>query len=264
MLGSQLSGTVRGAPAGSDLAVGDRVCAFTLFGAQAQQVAVAADQVFPLPDRMTFAEGAAVLTNHLTALFTLQTRGRLVAGETVLVHGAAGGVGLATVDTAAALGARVIAVVSSPAKADAAREAGAAHVVEVDGFRDAVKDCTDGRGVDLVVDPVGGDRFTDSLRSLAQGGRLLVVGFTGGEIPTVRVNRLLLNNIEVIGAAWGEWALTNPGFLQQQWAQLSPLLADGTVRPRIGATPAMDDAADGLRILERREAIGNIVLQIAD
>ena len=116
--------------------------------------------------------------------------------------------------------------------------------------------------MDVVVDPVGGDRFTDSLRSLAPAGRLLVVGFTGGEIPTVRVNRLLLNNIEVVGAAWGEWALRNPGFVQQQWARLLPRFVDGSLRPRIGATFPLEQTADALRVLDERRAIGNVVVQV--
>jgi NADPH:quinone reductase-like Zn-dependent oxidoreductase len=128
-------------------------------------------------------------------------------GETVLVHGAAGGIGTSALRLAPVLGAsRVIAVVSTEDKADIARAAGATDVVLADGFKDAVKELTGGRGVDVVVDPVGGDRFTDSLRSLAPGGRLLVIGFTGGEIPTVKVNRLLLNNVDVVGVGWGAWA----------------------------------------------------------
>ena len=124
----------------------------------------------------------------------------------MLVHGAAGGIGTSTLRLAPVLGAsRVIAVVSTEEKAEVARAAGATDVVLADGFKDAVAELTGGRGVDIVMDPVGGDRFTDSLRSLAPGGRLLVVGFTGGEIPTVKVNRLLLNNIDVVGVGWGAW-----------------------------------------------------------
>ena len=118
---------------------------------------------------------------------------------------------------------------STEDKIEVAKAAGASDVVLADGFKDAVKELTGGRGVDIVVDPVGGDRFTDSLRSLAPGGRLLVIGFTGGEIPTVKVNRLLLNNVDVVGVGWGAWTFTHPGYLLEQWAELEPLLASGKV-----------------------------------
>ena len=162
------------------------------------------------------------------------------------MHGAAGGIGTAAVQLASALGARVIAVTSSEAKAETARAAGAADVVLADGFRDRVKELTGGRGVDIVVDPVGGDRFTDSLRSLAVEGRLLVIGFTGGEIPTVRVNRLLLNNISVVGVGWGAYFMSaGLEYLQEQWADLLPLLSAGRLDPVLGARFPLDQAAGG-------------------
>lgn len=181
----------------------------------------------------------------------------------MLVHGAAGGIGTSALRLAPALGAaRTIAVVSTEEKAEIARAAGASDVVLVDGFRDAVKELTDGRGVDVVVDPVGGDRFTDSLRSLAVGGRLLVVGFTGGEIPTVKVNRLLLNNVDVIGAGWGAWTFSHPGYLQEQWAELQPLLASGAVpAPQPDVYP-LEQAAAAIASLENRSAKGKVVLTL--
>ena len=173
-----------------------------------------------------------MLFNDLTVYFALTVRGRLQPGETVLVHGAAGGIGTSTLRLAPALGAsRTIAVVSTEEKAEIATAAGATDVVLADGFKDAVKELTGGRGVDIVVDPVGGDRFTDSLRSLAPGGRLLVIGFTGGEIPTVKVNRLLLNNIDVVGVGWGAWTATHPDALAEQWAGLEELLTSGRLSP---------------------------------
>ena len=147
------------------------------------------------------------------------------------MHGAAGGVGTAAVQLAKALGARVIAVVSSDAKADVASKAGADDVVRADGFKDTVKELTDGRGVDLIVDPVGGDRFTDSLRSLATEGRVIVIGFTGREIPTVKVNRLLLTNTTVMGAASEEFWHTQPGFVRQQWRDQVALMESGSIDP---------------------------------
>ena len=200
--------------------------------------------------------------NYLTMHFALLRRGRLTAGETVVVHGAAGGIGTASVQLARALGARVIAVTSTPAKGDVARRAGADVVVAADGFRDAVAEASGGRGADMVVDPVGGDRFTDSLRCLAPEGRLLVIGFTAGDIPTVKVNRLLLNNIDVVGVGWGAFWLREPGYLAQQWTELLPMLADGRIDPIVGAQFALDDAARALASLEDRSAVGKVVLTV--
>ncbi len=203
-----------------------------LCGAMAEVVALQPERLFKLPDSISFQAGAGLLFNDLTVHFALRTCGRLRDGESVLVHGAAGGIGTSSLRLAPAFGAaRTIAVVSNEDKAEVARAAGASDVVLAEGFKDAVKELTGGRGVDVVVDPVGGDRFTDSLRSLAPGGRLLVVGFTGGEIPTVKVNRLLLNNVDVVGVGWGAWTMTHPGYLAEQWAELEPLLASGSVAP---------------------------------
>lgn len=264
--GAEAAGVVRSAPAGAHVAAGDRVAALTLLtGGMAQVIALPAEQVFPLPDAVSFEAGAGLLFNDLTVHFGLAQRGRLTAGETVLVHGAAGGIGTSTLRLAPALGAsRVIAVVSTPEKADIARAAGATDVVLADGFRDQVRELTGGRGVDIVLDPVGGDRVTDSLRSLAPGGRLLVVGFTGGDIPTVKVNRLLLNNVDVVGVGWGAWAMSHPGYLQQQWAALEPLLASGAVpAPQPDVYP-LERAADALAALENRTAKGKVVLRMRD
>jgi NADPH:quinone reductase len=219
---------------------------------------------FPLPDAVTYEQGAALPMNYLTCHFALRERGRLRDGETVLVHGAAGGIGTAAVQLAAAWGARVIAVVSSHDKEDVARAAGAHEVVLADGFRDAVADLTSRRGVDLVVDPVGGDRFTDSLRSLAPGGRLLVIGFTAGSIPEVRVNRLLLGNLSVVGVGWGAWWTgrggPGPAFLRHQWDELVPLLESGAVDPVIGEVRDLDDVVAALTAVDERRATGKILL----
>src|SRR6202142_1611515 len=181
-----------------------------LTGGMAEVAVLAPDRVFKLPDNVSFDAGAGLLFNDLTVYFALSVRGRLRQGETVLVHGAAGGIGTSTLRLASVLGAsRSIAVVSTEEKGEIATAAGATDVVLTEGFKDAVKELTGGRGVDVVVDPVGGDRFTDSLRSLARTGRLVVVGFTGGPIPEVKVNRLLLRNTEVIGAGWGEYIMSS-------------------------------------------------------
>ena len=260
--GSEVAGIVRSAPVDAAVRPGDRVAAFCGFGGFAEAVAAPVDAVFALPDDLDLAAGAALPMNYLTVHFALLRRGRLQPGETVLVHGAAGGIGTAAVQLAAASGARVVAVVSDEAKAEVARRAGAHEVVAVDGFKDAVLELTDGRGVDVVVDPVGGDRFTDSLRSLAPEGRLLVVGFTAGEIPTVKVNRLLLNNIDVVGVAWGAFWLQQRDYLQQQWQDLLPHVRSGALLPPIGATYPLHRVVDALHDLDQRRALGKVVLTV--
>jgi NADPH:quinone reductase len=262
--GAEIAGIVRSAPAGAHVAAGDRVAGLTMLsGAMAEVVALPADRVFKLPDNVSFEAGAGLLFNDLTMHCALRTRGRLAPGETVLVHGAAGGIGTSTLRLAPAFGAsRTIAVVSTEDKADVARAAGATDVVLADGFKDAVKELTGGRGVDIVVDPVGGDRFTDSLRSLTAGGRLLVIGFTGGEIPTVKVNRLLLNNVDAVGVGWGAWAGTHPGYLGQQWAELEPLLASGAVSAPEPVVHPLGQAAQAIKSLEDRTARGKVVVKV--
>lgn len=262
--GSAVAGTVRSAPTGSGLAPGDRVAALCGIAGFAEVAAAGADSVFPLPSALSFAEGAALPVNHLTAEMALGRRGRVQAGEVVLVHGAAGGVGAASVQLAKALGARVIAVTSTEEKAALARRLGADETIGVEGFKDAARELTDGRGVDVVVDPVGGDRFTDSLRSLGREGRLLVLGFVGGDIPTVKVNRLLLANTSVVGVAWGEMVMAVPGLLQEQWGRLLPHLEAGRLAPAVDAIHPLADADAALARLEQRQAQGNVVLAIGD
>ena len=262
--GSEVAGRVRSAPSGSGCEVGDRVAAFPFLGGFAEVVEADPAMVFPLPDSVTYEQGAALPMNYLTCHFALRERAGLAVGETVLVHGAAGGIGTAAVQLAAAWDARVIAVVSSQDKVEVARTAGAQEVVLAEGFREAVRGLTSGRGVDVVVDPVGGERFPDSLRSLAPGGRHLVLGFTAGSIPEVKVNRLLLHNISVVGVGWGAW-WTGPGepgptYVRRQWDDLVPLLVSGRVDPVIGEVRALDDVAAALSALEERRATGKVLL----
>src|SRR6476660_5193611 len=213
--GAECAGVVREAGDGTRFQPGDRVAAFPVLGAFAETVAVAEAMVFPLPDDVPFEVGAALPMNYLTVHFALTRRGQLERGEDVLVHGGAGGIGTAAIQLARAMDARVIAVVSSEDKIETARSAGAHHIALADDFLAGVKELTQGRGVDLVVDPVGGERFTDSLRSLAPEGRLLVIGFTGGEIPTVKVNRLLLTNTSVVGVGSNEFWRRQPDLPRQ-------------------------------------------------
>jgi NADPH:quinone reductase len=260
--GSEVGGTVRSAPEGSGFSAGDRVAAFCMLGAFAE-VAVAPEFLtFPLSAELDFAQGAGLVLNYHTAYFALKLRGRLAEGESVLVHGAAGGIGTATVQVAKGLGARTIAVVSSDDKERVAREAGADEVVRSDGdWKDQAKEWSGG-GVDVVIDPVGGDRFTDSLRSLREGGRCVVVGFTAGSIPEVRVNRLLLNNLEVVGAGWGAYVLGKPDVNAEIGAALARLVDEGFVRPIVGARFPLERAADALELLDGRGATGKVVLEL--
>ena len=261
--GSEVAGVVRSAPDGAAVAPGDRVAAFCALGGFAE-VAVAPEFLtFPLSDRLDFAQGAALILNYHTAYFALKLRGRLAAGETVLVHGAAGGVGTASLQVAKGLGARTIGVVSSDEKERVAREAGADEVVRSGGpWRDQAKELSGG-GADVVLDPVGGDRFTDSLRSLATGGRIVVVGFTEGSIPEVKVNRLLLNNTEVIGAGWGAYAMARPEVCRDIGAALARMIDDGVIRPPVGARFPLEQAAEALKLIEGRGATGKVVLEVA-
>ncbi len=262
-IGVDLAGDVLVAPDGSGLTAGDRVAAVVPHGAAAELAAVPAGSVLPMPDAMSYDVAAAQPMNYLTAQFALAERAGLRAGETVLVHGAAGGVGTATIQVAKAMGARTIAVVSTDEKAAVARGAGADETVLLDGFKDAVAGLTDGRGVDVVVDVVGGDVFTDSLRVLAPLGRLLVVGFAAGQgIPEVRVNRLLLHNTDVRGVGWGAYALNRRGYLRQQWDAVLPWWDSGVVDPPIGATYPHERAAEALEVLDDRRAMGKVVLAV--
>jgi NADPH2:quinone reductase len=260
--GSEVGGVVTSAPEGSSVRPGDRVAAFPYLGGWAETAAVPEFMVFKLPSELDFGQGAALILNYHTAYFSLKLRGRLAEGETVLVHGAAGGVGTAAIQVAKGLGARTIGVVSSDEKAEVARAAGADEVVRSDGpWKDEVK-ALSGGGVDVVLDPVGGDRFTDSIRSLREGGRVLVVGFAGGAIPEVRVNRLLLSNTEVVGAGWGAFVVGKPDVWREIGAALDGLIDAGHVRPIVGAHFPLEQAGRALKLLDERAALGKVVLDV--
>jgi NADPH2:quinone reductase len=254
---------VRSAPEGAGVAEGDRVAAFCMLGGFAEVAVAPTFLTFRLPEALDFAQGAGLILNYHTAYFALKLRGRLADGETVLVHGAAGGVGTAALQVAKGLGARTFAVVSSDEKERVAREAGADEVLRSDGpWKDEAKERSGG-GVDVVLDPVGGDRFTDSLRSLGEGGRAVVVGFTAGSIPEVRVNRLLLNNIDVVGAGWGAYVLGKPDVNREIGAAVIELVERGFVAPVVGERFPLERAGEALALLDGRGALGKVVLRVA-
>jgi NADPH:quinone reductase len=251
-LGVDFAGTVVSGPDG--YSPGQRVAGVLPYGGAAERVAVPAQYAFPLPDTMSYDEGAALPMNYLTALFALKERGQVRPGEVVLIHGAAGGVGTAAIQVAKGLGAESVAVVSTDEKEAVAVRVGADRVVRTDDLASAGK-------VDVVLDVVGGDAFTASLKLLNPQGRLLVVGFAAGQgIPEVKVNRLLLNNIDVRGVGWGAYAMVTPGYMQEQWRDLEPMLADGTISPPIGETYAFDDFGQALADMEARKTLGKSVV----
>jgi NADPH2:quinone reductase len=244
--------------------IGDRVAATLSYGAAAEFALVPEHLTFALPEDISFDEGAALPVNYMTAHFALSVRAQMKHGETVLVHGAAGGVGSAAVQIAAALGARTIAVVSSEEKAKFARESGAHAVVMADGFKDTVMQLSRGRGVDIVIDVVGARVIDDSLRCLAPGGRHMVLGFAGSDSgpPAVRVNRLLLRNIDVRGVGWGAHIEANHGSAVEQWEALLPLLTSRALRPQIGGHYELSKIRVALAELENRRAMGKIIVRV--
>jgi len=248
------------APAGTGLAAGQRVAVLLSRGCWREVISAPAARVLPLPADMSFEAGAAAPLNYLTALFALTRRARAQPGETLLVHGAAGGVGTAAVQLGRALGLRTVAVVSDQAKADFALRCGADHAVRSDGWLAAVRDLLGERAVDIVADPVGGDRMTDSLRSLGPEGRLLVLGFTAGQIPTVKVNRLLLGNTGVLGVASREFFEQHPETIADLWNQLIELWRTGKLRDLPVRSYPFGDARGALRAIADRDATGKVVL----
>ena len=258
--GMDAAGTVRSARPGLGLAAGQRVAVLLSHGCWQEVVSAPAERVLPVPEDMGFEAAAAVPLNYLTGLFALIRRARAQAGETLLVHGAAGGVGTAAIQLGGALGLRTVAVVGDEAKREFALRCGAHHAVLSRDWLAAVRDLLGERAVDIVVDPVGSDRMTDSLRSLAPEGRLLVLGFAGGEIPVVKVNRLLLGNTGVLGVASREFFEQRPALVTELWEQLMELWRTGALAdPPVEAYP-FADARGALHAIAGRRALGKVVL----
>lgn len=261
--GCEVAGVVRVAPQGSAWVPGDRVAAFVWDGAYAEQVAVPLRAVAPAPDGVDLASAAAMIVNYQTVHFAFQRRGRLAEGETALVLGAAGGIGTAALQVARGLGATTIAGVANDAQAETARAAGADDVVVLhEGFSEQVRALTDGAGVDVVLDPLGDWLFDEAIRALRPEGRILVVGFAAGEIPRLKVNRLLLRNASAVGVAWGAFLDVEPDLTRRQAASLARMVADGVVRPHISSRFAFEELPDALERLSRGEIAGKGVVEI--
>lgn len=261
--GVEVAGTVLSSTS-AEFEPGDPVMAVTMVGGFAELAVAQPALTVPIPLGLSMDAAGGFILNYHTAYFALARRARLQEGETLLVHGAAGGVGTAALQVGRGLGAHVFGVASSEAKREMAIAAGAAEVVASDAEWSAwIRDRTDGRGADVIFDPVGGDRFDQSLRALAPEGRLVVIGFTEGRIPSVQVNRLLFRNAAVVGAAWGAFLAVEPQFFAAAESVLEEMIQQGAVAPIIGTTLPLEDAADALRMLENREATGKIVLDVA-
>ena len=262
--GSELAGVVKEAGEGVRFRPGDRVIAFTTYGAFAEEVKTEASRLVPLPQTMDFVTGAAFLLTYGTSEHALCDRGGLRAGETLLVLGAAGGVGLAAIEVAKALGARVIACASSEEKLAVCREHGADATINyaAEDLRERIKSLTQGRGVDVVYDAVGGPYTEPAFRSIAWRGRLLVVGFAAGEIPRLPLNLALLKGASVVGVFWGDFAKREPERFAQSVARLAAWHGEGKLRPHVSATLPLEKAAEALQRMARREVKGKLVLRV--
>lgn len=239
---------------------GDRVVGGGFSGAFAEEIQVSAAALRAIPVDADFATAASFTTAYLTAYVSLVRRGELQSGEWLLVHGAAGGVGLAAVDLGKALGARVIATASTEEKRDFLKTYGADHVLPSIGFREAVKELTGG-GADVITDPVGGDVFDESTRCIAFNGRLLVVGFASGRIPSVAANIPLIKGFSVVGVRAGEYGRRAPEKGRENITAIDRLLTEKKVHPHIGARFKLDRAIDAMRMLADRKAIGKVIIE---
>jgi NADPH:quinone reductase len=260
VVGGEYAGVVLEAPPGSRFRPGDRIAGFSCWGAIAERALGIPRHAVRIPESMSWVEGAAFYLNYVTAWFSLHRAG-FRDGESVLVHGAAGGVGTATLDLLRGRAKPVVAVVSSERKAEVARACGADEVLLADGdWLGGTRALTHGLGVDVVVDPVGGDRFTDSLRALDVGGRLMVVGFADGTIPEVKVNRLLLRDLSVMGVALEPWQQRFAGFAGVLTAALEDVAT--RVSPYVGTVLPLERAGEAMGVLDRREALGKVVVEV--
>jgi NADPH2:quinone reductase len=242
---------------------GDRVMGVTMWGACAEQIVIAERKVMKIPATMPFDVAAGFGVVYGTSYHALADRGHLKAGETLLVHGSAGGVGLAAVELGKAMGATVIATASTEEKLAIAKAHGADHgVLSTDGFKDKVKELTGGRGADVIYDPVGGDVFDQSLRCIAWEGRLLVVGFASGRIPEAPANLLLLKGCQLVGVFWGQAVERDPAHSAASFAQMFKWFEEGKLKPLVSHHFALADAGKAIRMLMDRKATGKLIVQV--
>jgi NADPH2:quinone reductase len=243
-------------------AAGDRVIAITPHGGYAEQVVANVNRCVPMPAAMPWEQGAAFPVVFGTSHVALWHRARLQPGETLVVHGASGGVGLTAVAIGKRLGATVIATASSPEKLAVAREHGADHLIDsgAEDVRERVKELTGGRGADVVYDPVGGELFAASLRSIAFEGRILVIGFAGGTVPQIPANHLLVKNVDVIGLNWPAYAELNPQVMTESFRTLLQWYLEGVIRPYVSAIYRLERAVDALQQVVARKSTGKVVI----
>ncbi|WP_315808636.1 NADPH:quinone oxidoreductase family protein [Pseudomonas sp. C9-3] len=243
---------------------GDRVMALTGWGSFAEEVAVPGYSVMPIPDGMDFASAAAFGMTYGTSMHALKQRANLQPGETLLVLGASGGVGLAAVEIGKAMGAKVIAAASSEAKLEVAKAAGADVLINYSegSLKDKLKEITGGQGVDVIYDPVGGDLFEEAFRSIAWNGRMLVVGFASGTIPSLPANLTLLKGASLVGVFWGSFAQRQPQDNAANFQQLFKWFADGKIKPLVSQTFPLEKAADAINHLGQRKAVGKVVVTV--
>lgn len=263
--GSELAGVVKAVGAGvTNVRPGDRVIAFTTYGAFAEECVVSAARLVPLPEGMEFVSGAAFLLTYGTAYHALRNRGSPAAGETLLVLGAAGGVGIAAIEIGKVLGLTVIACASSEDKLAVCREHGADATINygAEDLRERIKALTGGRGVDIIYDPVGGPHAEAALRSSSWRARFLVIGFAGGDIPRVPLNLPLLMERSIVGVYWGEWARRAPDEFAASVAELAAWFAQGKLKPHVSATYPLAQAARAMLDLAERKAKGKVVVTI--
>ena len=253
------------------IVAGDRVIASARYGGFAEAINVPAGAVKPIPGNLSFAKAASYGTAYLTAWVALTVRGGLQPGETLLVHGATGGVGMAAVDLGKHLGATVIATGGTDEKLAVVKSRGADHVINytlpdgnLGGFRDQVKALTGGNGADVIYDPVGGSVFDESIRCINWGGRILVIGFTSGVWPSAPVNHILIKQIAVIGVRAGEIGRRDPAIGERMQRELYELLEQGKIDPYVCAGFALEDAVSAMRMLENRQVVGKVVVTMND
>jgi NADPH2:quinone reductase len=263
--GHEAAGIVAAVGEGADrFAVGDRVIVTPPTGAFAERCAVPEPLAMPIPAGLDFGQAAGFTITYSTSYHALRQHAALREGETVLVLGAAGGVGITAVEIAKALGARVIAAASTAEKLEFAKSAGADEIVNYgeSSLKEAVRAITGGAGADVIYDPVGGEIGEQALRAIARGGRYLVIGFASGTIPNFPANLLLLKEASAIGVWWGPWAMRNPAHQAQNLEAMAAMIADGQLRPRVTGSYSLDEFSEAFRAITARRVLGKIVFHM--